>query len=94
MICDYFNDEKLLDGIQLFIKNHIHKLNPFEVLDLCKNLADECIERLADFDGRVSDKNVNRIRRMKLDSFTILFNAAVTKFNKPEMIRLMTLSLV
>ena len=93
-ICDYYNDTKILEKIEAFMKTQISKLNPFEVLDLSRNLNDECIERMGNFDGKISEKNVKRIRKMKLASFKVLFNAAATKFKKEEVLKLMTLALV
>ena len=76
------------------MKDHIENLNPFEVLDVSKNLKDECIQRMATFDGEISERNVKKIRKMKLESFKVLYNTAISKFKKESILKLMTLALV
>lgn len=92
-ICDYYNDEKLLTQIESFMKEKIRKLNPFEVLDATRNLTIECIERLGSFDAEITERNVKVIRKMKLDNFTVLFNAAACRFKNHKILRLMTIAL-
>ena len=74
-ICDYYNDESLLPKIESFMKKNMKKLNPFEIFDLSKNLNDECVKRLINYHGRLSEKNIKQIRKMKLESFKFIYRA-------------------
>ena len=80
-ICDYYNEESLLPKIESFMAKNMTKLNPFEIFDLSKNLNAECIERMKSYHGRISEKNIRKIRKMKLESFKDLYRAFMLMIN-------------
>ena len=103
-VCDYYNDAKILSVIEAFMKSHIDKVNPFELIDLNINdMERECIEKIRSFNGRISKIVSKNIRRMKISSIKKIYNAVASSstenggmeaIKKEEILKMMTLTLV
>ena len=94
-ICDFYNDTRVLRQTEAFIKTNLRELDSFKVIDLIKNLTNECIEVIMEsFDGEISQHSVYNIKRMSLCNFKVLFYEAVMNFKNEEILRFLTLTLL